>query len=124
MWNRLSLVSPYLKSEVVQVNTIIASDSIYKLNESNSIDYFTIKTAAIGPVEDDLTGGIIVINYEASLDTTINKRTVDNLTNYIADVGGFVAFLLMIAYTLVTVWNVFFLEVFLVTRIFEKKHKG
>ena len=72
------MVSPYLKSEVVQVNTIIANDSIFKLNESNTINYFTIKTAAIGPVEDDLTGGIV--------DNLILKSTSTNsicLTEYL-----------------------------------------
>ena len=73
VWNRLSLVSPLLKSEVVQVNTIIASDSIVKLNDdSKTQEYFTVKVVGSGPVEDDLTGAIIVINYEASLDTIIN----------------------------------------------------
>jgi hypothetical protein len=34
--------------------------------------YFTTKEKGSGPVEDDLSGAIIVINYESSLDTTIN----------------------------------------------------
>ena len=72
MWNRLSLVSPFLKSEVIQVNSIIATDSIFKLNDTRNIKYFTTKEVSTGPVEDDLAGGILVINYEASLDTTIN----------------------------------------------------
>jgi hypothetical protein len=54
------------------VNSIVASDSIYKLNDAKTIKYFTTKEVGTGPVEDSLTGAIIVINYEASLDTTIN----------------------------------------------------
>ena len=72
VWNRLSLVSPFLKSQVIQVNTIIASDSIVKLNDSKTLEYFTVKEVGSGPVDDDLTGAIIVINFEASLDTIIN----------------------------------------------------
>ena len=66
------MVSPFLKSEVIQVNSIIATDSIFKLNDTRNIKYFTTKESGSGPIEDDLTGAIIVVNYEASLDTTIN----------------------------------------------------
>lgn len=72
MWNRLSLVSPFLKSQIVQVNTIIANDSIVKLNDSKTLEYFKVKEVGSGPVNDDQTGAIIVINYEASLDTIID----------------------------------------------------
>jgi hypothetical protein len=72
VWNRLSLVSPFLKSQIVQVNTIIANDSIVKLNDSKTLEYFKVKEVGSGPVDDDLTGAIIVINYEASLDTIID----------------------------------------------------
>jgi hypothetical protein len=39
-------------------------------------------------------------------------------------VGGFVAFLLVITYALVPVWNAAFLDAFLVSKVFEKKHTG
>ena len=47
VWNRLSLVSPLLKSEVVQVNTIIASDSIVKLNEDSKTQEFYAKDKSL-----------------------------------------------------------------------------
>lgn len=83
MWNRLSLVSPFFKSYVVQVNTIRASDSIFKLGDPEPIPYFTTKAVGSGPVEDDLVGGILVINYEASLDTVTDRRAVFNFRGYI-----------------------------------------
>jgi hypothetical protein len=61
-WNHLSLVSPFLKSKVVQVNTIVATDSIYTVNQSKTFEYFTTKDVGSGPVDDDLKGGVIVIN--------------------------------------------------------------
>ena len=93
---------------------------MFKINSTKTFEYFTTKSESTGPVDDDLTGAILVINYEASLDTTINVRTVYNALNFISDVGGFVVFLLMITYTFATVWNFAFLKAFLVSRIFEK----
>jgi hypothetical protein len=102
------------------MNSVEASDSIYKLNDAETTEYFTTKEVGTGPVEDSLTGAIIVINYEASLDTTVNRRVVFNLRRCISSVGGFVAFLLVLTYALVTVWNAAFLDSFLVSEIFEK----
>ena len=45
---------------------------MFEMNSSKTFEYFTTKTESTGPVDDDLTGAILVINYEASLDTMIN----------------------------------------------------
>lgn len=123
-WNRLSLVSPFQKSQVIQQNSIVASDSISRLGDAKTIKYFTTKEVSNGPVEDSLTGAIIAIVFEASLDTTIDVRVVYNILSYISQVGGFSAFFLMLTYALATVWNSAFLTSFLVSRIFLKKHTG
>jgi hypothetical protein len=120
----LSLVSPFMKSHVIQMNSILATDSIFKVNDTKTIKYLSTREVAAGPVDDDLSGGILVINYEASMDTTINIRTVYNVLDFISDVGGFVAYLLVITYALVTFWNAANLRAFLVSKIFEKKHTG
>ena len=67
-----------------------------------------------GPVDDDLLEAVLVINFEASLDTTINKRTVFKTLGCISDVGGFVTSLLLITLVLVTMWNEAFVGNFLV----------
>ena len=54
------------------MNSIIASDSIIKINDAKTYEYFTIKEVSSGPIDDDLAGAVLVLNYEASLDTTIN----------------------------------------------------
>ena len=50
----------------------MATDNIFYVNSEKTYEYFTTKEVAAGPVDDDLAGAIIVINYEASLDTIIN----------------------------------------------------
>jgi hypothetical protein len=35
-WNRLSIVSPFMRGLVIQVNTIKASDSIIKINDAET----------------------------------------------------------------------------------------
>ena len=45
---------------------------MFEMNSTKTFEYFTIKSESTGPVDDDLTGAILVINYEASLDTMIN----------------------------------------------------
>ena len=70
------------------MNSVIASDSFIKMNSAKTIKYFTVKEVASGPVEDSLKGALLVINYEASLDTTINIRVVYHLLNFLSDWGG------------------------------------
>ena len=73
---------------MIQMNSVIASDSFIKMNSAKTIEYFTVKEVASGPVEDSLKGALLVINYEASLDTTINIRVVYHLLNFLSDWGG------------------------------------
>ena len=73
---------------MIQMNSFIASDSFIKMNSAKTIKYFTVKEVASGPVEDSLKGALLVINYEASLDTTINIRVVYHLLNFLSDWGG------------------------------------
>lgn len=73
---------------MIQMNSVIASDSFIKMNSAKTIKYFTVKEVASGPVEDSLKGALLVINYEASLDTTINIRVVYHLLNFLSDWGG------------------------------------
>ena len=70
VWNRLSLVSPFMRSNVIQTNSIIASDSIIKINDAKITEYFTTKEVGSGPVDDDLIDAVLVLNFETSLDTT------------------------------------------------------
>lgn len=84
------------------------------LNSSSTYEYFTTKDVGSGPVDDDLTGGVIVINYEASLDTVINSRVVFSLLDVFSVVGGFFATLIIIAFALCSVWNTAFIGNYLV----------
>jgi hypothetical protein len=70
LWNRLSLVSPFMRSNVIQTNSIIASDSIIKINDAKITEYFTTKEVSSGPVDDGLVDAVLVLNFETSLDTT------------------------------------------------------
>ena len=58
------------------------------MNSVKTVDYFTVKEIASSPVEDDLNGAVLVINYEASLDTTINTRVAYHILDLFADCGG------------------------------------
>ena len=114
----MSLVSPFLKTEIVQRNSVVASDSFIKINDAKTIEYFTVKSFSAGPVEDNLKGAIIVINYEASQDRTINSRKVYNILDLLSDLGGFTAIQLVIVNALMTSWARSFLKAFLVSKIF------
>jgi hypothetical protein len=58
------------------VNSIIATESVLKLYDTKTIKYFITKEVGTEPVEENLSGVILVINYEATLDITINEKTV------------------------------------------------
>jgi hypothetical protein len=70
------------------MNSVIASDSYLKMNSAKTIEYFTVKEVNSGPVEDSKQNALLVLNYEASLDTTINIRLVYHLLNLLSDWGG------------------------------------
>lgn len=67
-----------------------------------------------GPVDDDLKNAVLVLNFEASLDTIINSRVVYKTLDCISKIGGLVASLLFITLFLITIWNAAFLSNFLV----------
>jgi hypothetical protein len=74
-----------------------------------------------GPIEDGLTNGILVINYEASMNTIVSKRVVYKLLQFINDVGGFSSIILLLNSLIVLAWNSWQLQFFLVGAIFLKK---
>ena len=43
-----------------------------KLRDAKTMEYFTVKDESSGPVEDGIEEVILVLNYEASLDTIIH----------------------------------------------------
>jgi hypothetical protein len=113
-WNRLSMFSPFMRRLVIQVNTIKASDSIIKINDAETHQYFTTLESGSGPLDDNLKNAVLVLNFEASLDTIINSRVVYKTLDCISKIGGLVVSLLLITFFLITIWNAAFLSNFLV----------
>ncbi len=75
-----------------------ASDNVSSVHGAEIYTFFESKDVSSGPVEDDLTNGILVINFGASLDTTISKRIVYNILNWFFNVGGFSCIFLLFTY--------------------------
>ena len=72
-------------------------------------------------MEDNLTNIILVLNYEASLDTVINSRAVYNMIKYVSDVGGFLSFAYLLTVMSIFFWNNTSFDFFLIEKIFLKK---
>lgn len=104
-WYRLSLNSPTLKSMTIEQNSVLARDNIFNFDQK-TYTFFNSKQVSSGNVEDDLKNAIIVINYEASLNTTVFKRNVLTFLDCVTKMGGFILVILLITKIALSFWNI------------------